>query len=347
MIVKAVLLIVVLAHGGFWFGGRPNRVDWTWNLPAAQIPAAEFRWRLQYGKIVMASGTVPLAAGKEAGSLDVTLPEFRAPSDLVLHYDLVTAGAGDVLESGGVPLHGVPDGLLGQAGKLVAKKKIAVLDSNDGLADLMKRAGVDFWRIAGLSDLQLASPDILIIGQDALGDVLAQDDLLDRACAGANIVVLAQNRTKQTVGYALGDHSTRAALAMAQRHPLLIGFTLEDMQAWARCRDALRAVQLPANEPAHELLYWPVETPGKEASPIDALAVTRTMAPAQKGQPAGRIILFQIPLSDWRDDPRGSMLMANILEYTVTGAQPTLPPGERTPAGTQPQADSGDLLKRE
>ena len=63
-------------------------------------------------------------------------------------------------------------------------------------------------------------------------------------------------------------------------------------------------MQLPADEPALEIAFWPREIPGKEPVPIDALVVTKTLG-------KGRIVLCQVPLGPWQSDPRSQLFLVD------------------------------------
>jgi hypothetical protein len=89
-------------------------------------------------------------------------------------------------------------------------------------------------------------------------------------------------------------------------------------------------VQLPADEAALEIGYYPREVPGVRPAPIDAVLLSKSTG-------KGRIVLCQIALGDWDRDPRSRIFLSNALDYLSTRPQPTPPPSQRpTPRQAAP-----------
>ncbi len=81
-------------------------------------------------------------------------------------------------------------------------------------------------------------------------------------------------------------------------------------------------MQLPADEPALEIAWWPREVAGNKPAPIDALVLTKTLG-------KGRIVLCQVPLGAWESDPRSQLFLVDALDYLASPVVPTPPPSRR------------------
>ena len=188
------------------------------------------------------------------------------------------------------------------------------------LPALLNRAGVKHTLIADAGQLQFVRPDCVIVGADRLGkDLAEQAKLLNLAAAGASVLVLRQTQPDSLAGYHMARRTMPPKLAWAADHPLARHLRLRETpslgpEAWA--------VQLPADEPALEIAFWPREVPGKEPAPIDALVVTKTLG-------KGRIVLCQVPLGPWQSDPRSQLFLADALDYLASPVVPTPPPSRR------------------
>jgi hypothetical protein len=345
----AILLIITLAHGGFWFGegDSANRVSWEWNLPAAQAPAAEVKWTLFFGTLELDHGTVDVPAGKAGGGMEIRLPEFRVRTALRLHIEVTEIESKKQLQSADVAIQGIPRGGLKDSAGLYKDKKVVVVDRAEGLSKMLKGEGekalIEHQRVGSISDIDWTTPDVIIVGPEMLPmdggagrvgstTVGGQQELLERARGGASVIILAQKAPGVVAGYGLGLHAVRMPLEMVEAHPLVQGFTRDELQGWAaEAADdgAIAAIQLPANEAAQEVLYWPAEAGVHPPAPLDALIVTRTMGAGMK---AGRIVYVQLPMRDWDEDPRVMMLLANLLDYCATRPQPTPAPADRAAA---------------
>jgi hypothetical protein len=193
-----------------------------------------------------------------------------------------------------------------------------------GLARVLDAAGVRCTAIQRPSDLPLTTADIILVGPDRIeAGAFVQSPLLNQAEAGANVLMFAQSHPRILAGYNLLRRAAPKRLDWRETHPLLEGFQPEDLQSWLTGQsNDVWAVQLPADEPALEIGYWPRETPGREPVPIDALLLTKAVG-------KGRIVLCQIPLGPWGSDPRSQLLLRNALGYLATRPEPTPPPSRR------------------
>jgi len=230
-----------------------------------------------------------------------------------------------VLETGEVPLHLFPADLTSDWPKRVGDRKLAVWDAPDGLPRTLAAAKVPFTRVDGLAGV-MDRPNLILVGPDRIDDsAFVQGPLVNLARAGSSVAVFEQKRPSVLAGYTVTRRE--AALAPGVRfrtgHPLFAGLDEADLARWIT-GDAgtLWPVQLPADEPALELAYWPREVAGEQPAPIDALLVTKSLG-------RGRIVLCQLPLGPWDEDPRSQLFLGNLMSYLATRPEPTPPPSRR------------------
>jgi len=231
---------------------------------------------------------------------------------------------GKELETGSVEIHLYPDSVLDGLAARVKGKTVLVWEGGDDLTKLLKRADVPAAAIQDPAVLQTAKADIILVGPGMIEEgATAEVSLLGHATAGSSVFFFAQAGIPMLMGYPLAVRHTPAKLEWRLDHPLLAGFDEGSVQSWlAGWPSDLTAVQLPADEPALEIAWWPREVPGRNPVPIDALIVSKAAG-------KGRIVLCQLPLGDWEKDPRSQLFFRNVMEYLVTRPEPTLPPSKR------------------
>lgn len=323
----ATLLIVVLSNAGYWFGGREATVGVRYTAEDA-LPAADLTWELHLAGARLSSGKLALEPGDaddEAAAVNLTPPTVRVRSAMRWTYRLTERDTGKTLERGEVTLHVFPDDLLQGVGGRVAGKRLIVVGGDDdlGLSELLRAAEVPHSTIARPSDLALARPDIVLVGRDALDESPFQlSPLLAHAGAGASVVVFRQSKVSRIVAYPLAPMRVPAAIKWRARHPLLAAFGEEQLDDLLRDGAEARAVRLPPDEAALEVVWSPREVNSREPAPLDALVVTKSVG-------RGRLVICQLPLAGWEADPRAQMLLAGALDYAVTPPQPTPPPSRR------------------
>jgi hypothetical protein len=203
---------------------------------------------------------------------------------------------------------------------------------------LLDAAKVPYTRIDDPSRIDRA--DVVIVGEDQLDDsTFGQSALMSLAEQGKSILILRQNKPSTLAGYPLIARPMPTKLAWKLDHPLFDRLSEADVQSWLTAGKPVQAIVLPADEPALELAYWPLETPAtmpaKAPSPIEVVAFTKTIG-------SGRVVCFTLPLGDWQSDPRSQILIGNALVYLLTPPQPTLKPSERALPTTKPTKPSGD-----
>lgn len=202
----------------------------------------------------------------------------------------------------------------------MAGKQLLVWDAADGLPAVLRGAKVKHTVIAGDAELQFVRPDVVLVGAERLGlQTQGQAKLLNLARAGASVMIFRQTQPASLAGYHLSRRTAPAAWAWQEDHPLA-----RHRRLWAASdigREAW-AVQLPADEPALEIAWWPRDVAGQRPAPLDALILTKTLD-------KGRIVLCQMPLGPWQSDPRSQLFLVDALDYLASPVVPTPPPSRR------------------
>lgn len=327
------IILILLSHQGHWFGGRPGTISVSWAFQGEHPPSV-LVWDMFAGEVRLAGEQVEMSGPGQTTKISITPPKVRVPTTMRWICRVMPREGGDPLVRQEVQIHVYPDSLLSPVGNRLTDKRLIVWDRKGTLSSLLREAHIDHEAIGEPAALQFRQPDLIVVAPDELGDeAFDQTALMQHARSGASVVLFEQRRPDALAGYTLGRRPPPSKLEWRVDHPLLANFELADLQSWLDCTgEDLRSVQLPADESALEIAWWPREIPGEESAPIDALVVTRTTG-------KGRIVLCQIPLGDWSSDPRSQQLLANVLDYGITRPQPTPPPGERPstrPARTQP-----------
>ena len=325
----ATLIVLVLSNAGYWFGGREGSVRVEFAAREG-VAAADLAWELHLSGARLDSGRLALKPGGESPTLKFTPPRVRVPSTMRWSYRLSDRATGKELEKGDVPLHVFPDDVLGGvAGRVRGKRIVVVSGADEGLSARLRAAEVPHASVVGPSALALDRPDVVLVGRDALGDTpFDQSPLIALARSGASVMLFRQSRPTKLAGYRLAKRAAPRSLRWRERHPIFAGVAQEGLDDLLRDGAEVQAVQLPADEAALELAWWPREVAAAEdgePAPIDALVVTKAVG-------TGRLVLCQLPLGDWDDDPRAQLVLAGALEYLLTRPEPTPPPSQRDDA---------------
>lgn len=321
----ATLLLVLLSNQGYWFGGREGSITFR---PAARggLPKAVISWDLMIDHVRLAGGEEPLPEGDDPGVIRFTPPATRARVTLHWKYRLVAANDRHELEAGDVPINLFPDDLSARLPDILDGKTLAVWDKPQGLPALLDRAKVRYTLAKSPSDLQVSNQDIVLVGMSVIGESpFDQTPLAGLAESGASVMIFLQPGPATLMGYPLQPRDVPLKLQWREDHPLLQNFEPDDLQSWMAGVRQFRCVQLPADEPALEIGYYPRETPGIMPAPIDAVLLTKSVG-------KGRIVLCQLPLGEWVTDPRSQILLRNAMNYLLTRPQPTPRPSERPTA---------------
>ena len=329
---KTLLLVIILAHGGFWFGNTPNAIDVRRSAPAAQMPPAALTWTLSYDTVTLARGQTDLAA-EGPTSLTIKLPEVRTMSDYAWRYELKEKHTGKSLAQGQQIIHACPPNLLSDTARRLGQSRRCLLERGDDLGNLLKAAGIDVKKLGSTADLQLQKADLVLVGQDALPESEpAQRVLLDKARDGARVLVLAQKKARQALDIPLRNRALKLPLTWRTHHEIFDRLDAPALELWVRQQTSeVTVLALPADAPVFELAFFSRETPGTDPAPIDALVATQTLG-------SGRILWWQLPVESWNDDPRTAILLANALDYLLTPPEPTLPSSQRNPPAPDKKA---------
>ncbi|MGD8453803.1 MAG: hypothetical protein PVJ57_18470 [Phycisphaerae bacterium] len=322
-----IALLVVMSNHGHWFGGRPGSIAVEWAVQQENLPPAVLSWQLSLSGIQLASGELSLPTGGSPGELTITPPEARTRSELRWSYELRRQDNGQLLDRGERTIHTYPTDLLAGVGERVGARRLLVC-ADEGLADLLTANGIPHTLASDSGQLRLAKADVILLGADALIGAFDEEPLLHQASAGASVLACAQTRMARLAGYPVARRPRTGRLLAHGEHLLLSDLQPQDVASlYEPPGPALSAVQLPADEPALEIVYWSREVGGRDPVPIDALLVSKQLG-------AGRLVLCQLPFGAWADDPRAQLFLRNALDYLLTRPEPTPPPSRRsaTPA---------------
>jgi hypothetical protein len=323
-------LVIILSHQGYWFGGQDQTVDVRWAIDA-KMPAAELHWDLLFGDVRIASGQTNLPNDGTSAIIHIKTPIARARAQMRWACYLTAPGGTAELASGEGTVELFPPVPLGDVAARLAERQLIVIDGPDRLPAILSAAEIDFVPLQDVSDLQSRRADLVVVGPDRLSrSLFSQSAIFSQAEAGAQVLLLEQQQPGALGGYVLGRRPMTQRLAWREEHPLFDHLQLEDLQSWLSDEGAdLRPIQLPADEPALELAYWPREVAGTIPAPIDAMIAVKAVG-------KGRVIFCQLPLGDWASDPRARMFLYNALNYMCLRPEPTLPPSQRQ--ATRPSA---------
>lgn len=324
----AALFIVVLSHQGYWFGGQLQTIALRPTVKGS-IPAADCVWELRLDGATLDRGKIPIAKDKDT-SIQLNLPAARTRVTLHWLYQIVSRDGGKELETGDRPINLFPDDLTSNLARRLQDKRLVVWDKPQGLPKALDRVKAPFLRVDSGDKLLFLNADVILVGKDAVGNSpFDLASILNLAKAGASVMIFRQTRTDSLLHDPLADRDTPERLVWRKDHPLLAGFDDADLQSLIALAPVLKVVRVPANEPALELGYYPSEARGKEPSLFDSVLLTRSIG-------KGRIVLCQIPLGNWIEDPRSQMFLRNAIDYLLTRPQATPAPNEGlTPAFRQ------------
>lgn len=333
----AALLIVLLSNDGYWLGGRLAEVRFE---PTALARAGRVHWVLAYDDIRIASGSVDVVPGRTT-AVKLSLPPVTQRTPLRFVYRLRDA-AGKQLEAGDAAVHVFPDNLLADAGVVLGRSRLIVWGhETDPLPTLLTRTSVPHLTVEGYATLRLLRPDVVLIGPRSLDETRAEfrPSLDALARSGATIVVFRQERVDRLGGYPLIARTVPATLGWQSDHPLLAPFSIEDLASLAPSASKQLALQLPSDEAPRALAVWPAESNARQAGPLDALLVFRTVG-------LGRVILCQLPFGDdWVNDLRMQLFLRSALEFAVTPVGAATPRGKPASGSMNPERISrGNLI---
>lgn len=317
----ATVLLLLITNQGFWFGGEEGTIEVRWAIDD-HLPDAVLIWELNFGTTRISKGRVGLRADREPSTIKLTLPKVRTVTRMTWVYRVESAD-GEKVADGAAQLNVFPPGLLKDHERW-RSREIAVI--GDKLAQALAKNEVKHKAIESVRGLQFARTDIVLIAPDALATAADQASALAIAESGASVLIFAQNKADNLMSYPLTSRPVRGTLVWRAEHPLLAGLSGEGWQSlFADGQREPRAIGLPADEPALDIVAWPREAEGEQPVPIDALVAVKAVG-------RGRMALCQLPLKDWQTDPRSQLFLRNALDYLATRPEPTPPPSQRDAA---------------
>lgn len=323
-----LLLLVVLAHQGYWIGGESNTITLHWPLADdATRPRARLHWVLSYGDhLVLARGEADLPGDGEPIRITLSPPDVRLRLALNWSWQLRpfskerngspqhARAAPPVLAQGKRTIHLFPH-RLASLKQYTRGFGLAVWDDPEGLPAALAAAEVPHKRIDGHSDLLMRKPELVLVGPHQL-TAAGHAALCNLARAGSSVLIFDQPQLDRLGELELLSRPVPTALRWREDHPLLRGLSTADLSSILEDRDTVSALQLPADAPVLALAHWPTEATGWVVAPRSALLAVQTLG-------EGRIIYCQLPLGDWLHDPRSQRLLVNALDYMRTQPGPT------------------------
>ena len=344
----ASLIIVIASNAGHWLSGTDGTVTASWTAREGAVPA-RLVWELRLDGAPLAKDSVTLNApkvpeGAGGGAPDSTFkircPDVRARTTLQLRWQIEPREGGEQLGRGDLQIYAYPPDLTAGWDKLLQGRHVVVIDKRDGLPAILSSAKVEHTRLEGVARLALERPGVILIGPEALdASPFDQAPLIELARAGASVMAFRQTGMRVLAGYPLSTRAAPPAIEWERRHPLLARFEEADLASWLESwrregsGNLTGVMELPADEPAMAVAAWDgvPRAAGDPPGPVTALLMTRTIG-------KGRLVLCQMPLGDWRTDPRAQQFLSNALDYLVSPPEPTPRPSERRRPDERPTA---------
>jgi len=319
----SAVVIILLSHQGYWFGGQQGQLTLRW-ATVEGLADTVLVWDLMLADARISGDRVAISAEKRPSTISITPPAVRVRTPMRWVYRIIQRKDGKEIARGEKTIHVFPKNLLKSISSRTKDKKIFVWDSQKKLPKLLTEGKITHKVIKHPSELQFKRSDIVLVAADQIDRTpFIQSSLLGQAQAGAGVLFFEQKRAPMLAGYMVARRPAPKKLEWKQDHPLLSRFRAEDLQSWFVSRDKnLMAIQLPKDEPALEIGYWAREVKGDKPVPIDAVLVTKKIG-------EGRLVLSQIPLGDFENDPRSQLFLANAINYLLTRPEDTLRPSKR------------------
>lgn len=305
MVYCAVLAALLLPHNGHWFGGTTQTVR-------VQVPP-EYRrtdlvltWKVEGAGAPLAAGELPVPAGGVEIQLPIELPEVRARFQARFSYGLRDAQGAEI-EHGEAGLFLYAKDTLSTSALETKALRPAVLDNSGEWAAVLHDAGVKCEAVRSLTALQVLSPNLVLIGQEALpASSIAQSPIRKLAAGGARIIIMAQSGSAQVAGHALKPLRHPTKLDWREGHPLLADLSYKSLLDAA---PALATLHF-ATAKGLDRVGW--RTPIGDETGVDALFAAEHIG-------HGWMIFCQMPVSDIASDPRGHTLLRNLIWYATRG----------------------------
>ena len=313
-------LIMMLSSQGFWLSNHEYSAAVSWPVQEG-MPPAKVAWELSFGRAVLDHGDGVIDAKSGRCELKIKAPAVRVPAEMKLLVTAVAAGSGEKLATVDQTVHVFPDELLPGVARRLKAKQMLVWDDAAGLPAVLAKAGVEFTRIADASAPIDGAVDLVLVGPDQLDDRAEIGPLLALARAGAQVLVLQQKRCGTLAGWPLVERR-RSGIEGKWDHLVFEGLTAGQWRTAAEADDALLAIRAPRDAAVTPLAWWKSEL-ADETEPTDLMVASVPMG-------KGRLVLCQMPLSDWENDPRARILLANLVDYLQTAPEPATRPSRAT-----------------
>src|SRR5687768_7473066 len=330
---------MVASNAGHWLSGSEGTIALTWAVrEQVQLPAARLVWELKLDGATLSRGAIDLEvpgarADGLAGQVGLRCPQVRVRSTLRWVWRLEGRADAKELDRGEVLIHAYPTDLTAGWQRLLRGHEVVVVDKADGLPALLDAAKVKYTRLEDADKLAMSRPRIVLVGPEILGESpFAQAALVGQARAGASVMIFRQTAPAALAGHPLVTRGAPASIQWERSHPLVAGFQAADLDSFAESlkrnggeKNVTGAIELRADEPVVAVASWPAASTATVPSrpePVTALLVTKAV-----GQ--GRLVLCQLPLGDWRTDPRSQVFLGGALDYLLSRPEPTPPPSAR------------------
>jgi hypothetical protein len=327
---SAALLIILLSNHGYWLSGTEGRVAIQWTAEAAATPCDLF-WDLTLGDARLGGGRTPIGRG-ESPIVKITCPEARARVELKWSWKLRRKEDGQEIACGSEKLTVYPTNLTAGWATLLKGKRVIVVDRFKEISALLDQAKVTNLRLDDPAKLAAAVADIVIVGPDALSNGLFEQAPLQALNqTGTAVAVFLQPRVDRLLGFQVVTRASSREFAWSTKDPLLRGFEADDLpRSWERGWEgdaikAFRALRVAETDAAIAVVNWPAQLqPGLQTAAAHSPAAVDTLLLSRSGGKTGpgRIVLCQMPLGDWKTDPRSQLMVGNVLDVLVSPTPP-------------------------
>ncbi|MEX0654591.1 MAG: hypothetical protein WD534_16985 [Phycisphaeraceae bacterium] len=317
----ATVLTITLSTQGHWLADRPGTVSVAWVAPEQAVDAV-LDWQLTLDALPLAAGRLELDGNDEATALTIDAPAVRVPTTLKWSYQLHADDDGRRLGEGGRTLRLYPDPLAGLAERVT--EPVVVVGEGEpatALTDVLEQADVPHRQADRAATLQLTRPGIVLVVAGHLEDAAGETHALTQlARSGASVMLFEQQTAGRLFDHRLRRRPPPTNLDWQTEHALLRHLDAGVRASWLSPGRDLWAIERSADRPGRALAAWPDEG--------DALALTRPLG-------RGRLVLWQLPLGPWADDPRSRQLLVNALDDL--GARPA--PADEAPPARKPDVE--------
>lgn len=316
-----ILIVATMWQQGYWIGGQPGSIVMT-RAPGVAAIEADITWQLKYGQRVLQQGRLKFAPDAESVVLRIIPPPPTQQQSFSLDFEWTATATegGQTLAQDRQRIHVYSANILESPAKHFAERSVMVVGDPTELTDLLNTAGLKTQRVAQVSQLIGREPGLIFVQPGMLPpQPMLQQPLLDMARQGATVVILSQDKIQNVMGHPVVDRGI-SKLTWRTDHLLLATLGETDWPSMLKMSpDAttLRCIRIKPDEPANALVYI---LDASEESPVDA-PVDALLVIQKAGE--GRLVISQLPVGSWKSDPRMHVMLANLLEWTISPVAPT------------------------